>query len=78
MPAFIPGLELGAMFFREAVKPLLDRAFPALRYSAALIWLYLLASAWSRIGQEEHLMGRAGSVADEIGSAIIASRRLFD
>jgi hypothetical protein len=38
------------------------------------VWLYLLASAWMRIGQEEHLMGRAGSVTDEIGSSIIASR----
>lgn len=38
------------------------------------IWLYLLASAWSSIEQEEHLMGRAGDVGDEIGSAIIAAR----
>lgn len=42
------------------------------------IWLYLLASAWNRIGQEEHLMGRAGMVGDEIGSAIIASRLVRD
>lgn len=38
------------------------------------VWLYLLASAWSSIEQEEHLMGRAGDVGDEIGSAIIAAR----
>ncbi len=24
------------------------------------VWLYLLAAGWARIGQEEHLMGRAG------------------
>lgn len=41
-------------------------------------WLYLLASAWNRISQEEHLMGRAGMVGDEIGSAIIASRLVRD
>ncbi|MBC7997914.1 MAG: DUF4037 domain-containing protein [Leptolyngbya sp.] len=42
------------------------------------LWLYLLASQWSRIEQEEHLMGRAGSVGDEIGSAIIAARLVRD
>ncbi len=42
------------------------------------IWLYLLAAAWKRIGQEEHLMGRAGMVGDELGSKIIASRLARD
>lgn len=42
------------------------------------VWLYLLAAGWNRIGQEEHLMGRAGMVGDEIGSAIIASRLVRD
>lgn len=38
------------------------------------VWLYLLAAAWQRIAQEEHLMARAGSVGDEVGSALIRSR----
>ncbi|HEY6406445.1 MAG TPA: DUF4037 domain-containing protein [Ktedonobacteraceae bacterium] len=42
------------------------------------IWLFLLASGWQRIGQEEHLMPRAGFVGDELGSAIIASRLVRD
>lgn len=42
------------------------------------VWLYILASAWNRVGQEEHLMGRAGMVGDRIGSAIIASRLVRD
>jgi hypothetical protein len=42
------------------------------------VWLYLLASGWNRIGQEEHLMGRAGMVDDEIGSAIIGARLVRD
>lgn len=42
------------------------------------VWLYMLAAGWNRISQEEHLMGRAGSVGDEIGSAIIASRVVRD
>jgi hypothetical protein len=42
------------------------------------IWLYLLAATWSRIGQEEHLMGRAGQAGDELGSALIAARLVRD
>jgi hypothetical protein len=42
------------------------------------VWLYMLASAWTRIGQEEHLMGRAGQAGDEIGSALIAARLVRD
>jgi hypothetical protein len=42
------------------------------------VWLYMLASGWARIGQEEHLMGRAGSVGDDIGSAVIAGRLVRD
>jgi hypothetical protein len=42
------------------------------------VWLYLLAAGWTRIGQEEHLMGRAGSVGDELGSALIGSRLVRD
>ncbi len=42
------------------------------------VWLYQLASAWARVGQEEHLMGRAGSVGDELGSAVIGARLVRD
>jgi hypothetical protein len=42
------------------------------------VWLYLLASGWQRIGQEEHLMPRAGYVGDELGSALIGSRLVRD
>ncbi|HJQ34170.1 MAG TPA: DUF4037 domain-containing protein [Pyrinomonadaceae bacterium] len=42
------------------------------------LWLYLLAAAWVRVGQEEHLMGRAGMVGDEIGSALIGARLVRD
>ena len=42
------------------------------------VWIYLLAAGWARIGQEEHLMGRAGLVGDEVGSAIIAARLVRD
>lgn len=42
------------------------------------VWLYLLAAGWARIGQEEHLMGRAGIVGDEVGSALIGARLVRD
>ena len=42
------------------------------------VWLYLLAAAWARIGQEEHLMGRAGMAGDEVGSALIGARLVRD
>jgi hypothetical protein len=42
------------------------------------VWLFMMASLWQRIGQEEHLMGRAGLAGDEIGSALIGSRLARD
>ncbi len=42
------------------------------------VWLYLLACGWQRIGQEEHLMPRAGYVGDELGSAVMGSRLVRD
>ncbi|SFS53336.1 DUF4037 domain-containing protein [Paenibacillus sp. BC26] len=42
------------------------------------VWYYLLASVWQRIGQEEHLMLRAGYAGDELGSAVIATRLIRD
>jgi hypothetical protein len=42
------------------------------------VWLYLLASSWARIGQEEHLMPRSGFVGDELGSAVIGGRLVRD
>lgn len=34
---FVPGLRLSDLFYREAVRPVLDRFYPGLRYSAALL-----------------------------------------
>jgi hypothetical protein len=42
------------------------------------VWLYLLTAQWQRLSQEEHLMGRAGIIGDEIGSALIAARLVRD
>ena len=42
------------------------------------VWLYQMAAGWTRIGQEEHLMGRAGQVGDDLGSRVIAARLVRD
>lgn len=62
--------------FHDALN--LEAQRSKLSYYPHEVWLYLLSCAWSRIEQEEHLMGRAGSVGDEIGAAIIASRLVRD
>jgi hypothetical protein len=49
-----------------------------LRWYPDDVWRYLLAAGWTRLGQEEHLMGRAGYVGDELGSALIAGRLARD
>ena len=49
-----------------------------LAYYPRDVWYYLLAAGWARIGQEEHLMGRAGHAGDEIGSALIGGRLVRD
>ena len=37
MPRFIPGLKLSSLFYHDEVRPILDKEFPRLRHSAALI-----------------------------------------
>ena len=68
-------LTAGAVFYDaiglEAVRSLFAR-YPH------DVWLYQLAAAWARIGQEEHLMGRAGQAGDEVGAAIIGARLVRD
>ena len=38
------------------------------------VWLYLLVAGWWRVHPEANLVGRAGAVGDELGSALIGSR----
>lgn len=42
------------------------------------VWLYQMAALWTRIGDDEHLMSRAGDVGDELGSAVIGARLVRD
>jgi hypothetical protein len=45
-----------------------------LHYFPKDVWLYMLASEWMKISQEEPFVGRTGDVGDELGSKIIAAR----
>ena len=56
----------------------LDDARRRFSYYPHDVWLYLLACGWNLIEEEEKLMGRAGMVGDEVGSAVIASRLVRD
>ena len=69
-------MTAGAVYFDNAGE--LTRLREALAWYPQDTWLYLLASTWDRIGQEEHLMPRAGFEGDELGSAIIGSRLVRD
>ncbi len=42
------------------------------------VWLYVLASCWLRINEDETLTGRAGSAGDHLGSAVIAWHLIRD
>ena len=93
MPKFIPSLKLNEMFYHFARQHLLGVTRGALfsdglgqlepirqklAYFPHDVWLYLLVAQWARIGQEEHFMGRAGDVGDEIGSQLLAARLVHD
>jgi hypothetical protein len=42
------------------------------------VWLYLLATQWTRISQEEAFVGRAGNSGDELGSSVVAARLVHE
>ncbi|MCY9663095.1 DUF4037 domain-containing protein [Paenibacillus chondroitinus] len=69
-------LSGGAIYRDDIVE--LTTAHESLRYYPKDVWLFLMASVWNRIGQEEHLMPRAGFVGDELGSSLVASRLVRD
>ena len=56
----------------------LEPARARLRWYPHDVWLYLLASQWQRIWQEEPFMGRCGQVGDDLGSRLVAARLVRD
>lgn len=56
----------------------LDVVRDRLAYYPRDVWLYLLVTGWWRVHPEANLVGRAGHVGDELGSALIGSRLVSD
>lgn len=70
-------LVAGAVF-HDGLSGALTRLRAAVAWYPDDVWRYLIAAVWRRIGQEDHLVGRAGSRGDEVGARIIASRLVRD
>lgn len=65
-------MTAGAVF-HDGVGELTDLR-RKLAYFPGDIWLYKLASQWSRIAEERTYVGRTGNLGDEIGSRVVAAR----
>ncbi|MGF1504849.1 MAG: DUF4037 domain-containing protein [Anaerolineae bacterium] len=70
------GLTTGAVYADQTGE--LGAAREKFAYYPHDIWLHIMAAGWRRIAQEEHLMGRAGMVGDDLGSRLITARLVRD
>lgn len=52
----------------------LESARRALSWYPDDLWRYALASAWTRIAQEEAFVGRCGEVGDDLGGTVVTAR----
>ena len=62
----------GAVYHDDAGE--LTKTREALAYYPDDVWRWLIGCQWLRISQEEAFVGRTAEVADELGSAVVASR----
>ncbi|WP_202870368.1 DUF4037 domain-containing protein [Kribbella sp. VKM Ac-2571] len=68
-------LTAGEVYHDEVGLEALRRRFA---YYPHDLWLYLLLAGWWRIHPEANLVGRTGSVGDELGSSVIGSGIVLD
>ena len=66
----------GAVFHDDGGELAAVRA--ALAWYPDDVWLWLLASQWRRLDQEEPFVGRTAEVGDELGSRVVAARLVRD
>ncbi|MFC7550101.1 DUF4037 domain-containing protein [Plantactinospora sp. GCM10030261] len=64
----------GAVFHDDLGEAGPTRARAALGWYPDDVWRYVLAAQWTRIAQEEHLVGRCAEVGDDLGSMVLAAR----
>ena len=62
----------GAIFYDGLGE--LTKIRKKLNYFPRDVWLYLLASQWQKLSQEEAFVGRTGAIGDELGSQLVAAR----
>ncbi|MEH0986115.1 DUF4037 domain-containing protein [Micromonospora sp. CPCC 205556] len=62
----------GAVFY-DGLDGALTTARARLAWYPDDVWRHVLAAAWSRVGQAEHLAGRCAEVGDELGSRVVAA-----
>jgi hypothetical protein len=66
----------GAVFYDGLGE--LEAARARLQWYPQDVWLYLLASQWQRISQEEPFVGRCAQVGDHLGSRLVVARLVRD
>ena len=63
----------GGAVFHDGLDGALTRARAALRWYPDDVWRHVLAAAWTRVAQAEHLPGRCAEVGDEVGSRVVTA-----
>jgi hypothetical protein len=68
----------GGGVFRDDVGTLTKARTVVSAYYPRDVWIYMLCSGYSRLGQLSHFMGRCGMTGDELGSRQIAAQLVHD
>ncbi|SCG34982.1 DUF4037 domain-containing protein [Micromonospora coxensis] len=63
----------GGAVFHDGLAGALTRTRDRLAWYPDDVWRYVLAAAWTRVSQAEHLPGRCAEVGDELGSRVVAA-----
>jgi nicotinamidase-related amidase len=67
------GLTSGRLFHDDLGLDLVRQKF---HYFPEDVWLWMMASQWKMIAEEEAFAGRCGFVGDDLGSRLIAARQV--
>ncbi|MEU7934195.1 DUF4037 domain-containing protein [Micromonospora echinofusca] len=63
----------GGAIFHDGLDGALTAARAALAWYPDDVWRHVLAAAWTRVAQAEHLPGRCAESGDELGSRVVAA-----
>lgn len=68
------GVTSGRVF--HDARGRLEEVRRRLSYYPRGVWLYVLASQWAKLSEEETFAGRCAEVGDELGSVLVAARQV--